>query len=306
MNKNSITRRALRLYHSYNPKYFPIQLLRIFFDNVSPYFTLWMSAEIITALYEGDGQQRIFTLVIIILLGNLSIRIIGSMLAYAAKNQLMFLQDNESIAFHKKTMSLDYDKLENVEIAGILADLPACESNEKELLEICRENSIPDLGISSSPEEYADPWAYIEKVNAFARKAVIAGITFSYHNHGHEFVKVAGNKTAMELFLEGFDKQSVSFMPDTYWVHDGGYDVRYFLEQTGPRIKILHLKDLKRIEQGHIFTEVGNGNLYMEGILKTAQSFGIKYYIVEQDECDGDPFASLTMSYQNLRKILEG
>ena len=116
MNKNSITRRALRLYHSYNPKYFPIQLLRIFFDNVSPYFTLWMSAEIITALYEGDGQQRIFTLVIIILLGNLSIRIIGSMLAYAAKNQLMFLQDNESIAFHKKTMSLDYDKLENVEI----------------------------------------------------------------------------------------------------------------------------------------------------------------------------------------------
>ena len=197
-------------------------------------------------------------------------------------------------------------KLENVEIAGILADLPACESNEKELLEICQENNIPDLGISSSPEEYADPWAYIEKVNAFARKAVIAGITFSYHNHGHEFVKVAGNKTAMELFLEGFDKQSVSFMPDTYWVHDGGYDVRYFLEQTGPRIKILHLKDLKRTEQGHFFTEVGNGNLYMEGILKTAQSFGIKYYIVEQDECDGDPFASLTMSYQNLRKILEG
>lgn len=195
-------------------------------------------------------------------------------------------------------------KLENVEIAGILADLPACESNEKELLEICRENKIPDLGISSSPEEYADPWAYIERVNAFARKAANAGITFSYHNHGHEFVKITEDKTAMELFLEGFDKECVSFMPDTYWVHDGGYDVRYFLEQTGPRIKILHLKDLKRTEQGHFFTEVGNGNLYMEGILKTAQSFGIKYYIVEQDECDGDPFASLTMSYQNLRKIL--
>ncbi len=197
-------------------------------------------------------------------------------------------------------------KLENVGIVGILTDLPACQRDEKELLKICRENNIPDLGISSSPEEYADPWAYIERVNAFARKAVNAGITFSYHNHGHEFVKITEDKTAMELFLEGFDKECVSFMPDTYWVHDGGYDVRYFLEQTGPRIKILHLKDLKRMEQGHFFAEVGNGNLYMKGILKTAQSCGVRNFIVEQDECDGDPFESLRLSYQNLQKILEG
>ena len=197
-------------------------------------------------------------------------------------------------------------KMEEVGIVGILADLPACESNEKELLEICRENNIPDLGISSSPEEYADPWAYIERVNAFARKAAKAGITFSYHNHGHEFVKITEDKTAMELFLEGFDKECVSFMPDTYWVHDGGYDVRYFLEQTGPRIKILHLKDLKRTEESHFFAEVGNGNLYMEGILKTAQNCGVKNFVVEQDECDGDPFESLTISFRNLMKILEG
>ena len=197
-------------------------------------------------------------------------------------------------------------KQENVKIAGILTDLPVCQRHEKELLELCREYSIPDMGISSSPEEYADPWVYIEQVNAFARKAVKAGMTFSYHNHGHEFVKVKENKTAMELFLEGFDEACVSFMPDTYWVHDGGYDVRYFLERTGPRIKILHLKDLKRTEQGHFFAEVGNGNLYMEGILKTAQSHGVKNFIVEQDECGGDPFESLAVSYRNLIKMLEG
>ena len=102
----------------------------------------------------------------------------------------------------------------------------------------------------------------------------------------------------MALFLKGFDAETVDFMPDTYWIHDGGYDVRYFLNQTKNRVNILHLKDMMRTEQGHTFTEVGNGNLYFKGIIKTAVDCGIKHFVVEQDRCEGNPIESLSQSYK--------
>ena len=116
MNNKNITARALKLYHGYNPKYFPIRFLQIFFDSVAPYFTLWMSSEIVSALYEGRTQREVTALIVVILAGNLLIRIAGSCLDHSAKTQRRILLDRETIAFHQKTMSLDYDKLENAQI----------------------------------------------------------------------------------------------------------------------------------------------------------------------------------------------
>jgi len=192
-----------------------------------------------------------------------------------------------------------------IKVVGILADLNICENNEKALFEICKKYSIPDLGISSSPEEYAQPDPYIKRVNAFASKAQKAGLTFSYHNHGHEFIQLADGETAMNHFLKKFDTQTVFFMPDTYWIHDGGYDVRYFLEQTKNRVQVLHLKDMKRTAQGQIFAEIGSGNLYFPGILKEALEYGIQTLVVEQDVCEIDPFESLIRSYQYITTLLE-
>lgn len=116
MRKNNTTMRALKLYHSFNKKYFPMSFLQIVFGSISPYFNLWMSAEIVTALYEGRGRQAIFTLVAITLFGNLFVHIAGSLLGNATSLQLERLNNNESLAFNKKTLSLDYDKLEDPEI----------------------------------------------------------------------------------------------------------------------------------------------------------------------------------------------
>lgn len=63
MRKDSITMRAFRRYYSYNPKYFPLKFLQIVFENFSPYFTLWMSSEIVTALYENGSKESIYTLI---------------------------------------------------------------------------------------------------------------------------------------------------------------------------------------------------------------------------------------------------
>lgn len=116
MRKDSITKRAYKLYCSYNPKYFPVKFFHILFDNLAPYFTLWMSSEIVTALYNKPDKQSIYMLIVITLLGNLLVRIISAVLKRAVDTQLQILDINESIAFNAKTLSLDYDKLENPEI----------------------------------------------------------------------------------------------------------------------------------------------------------------------------------------------
>ena len=116
MRNNNTTMRALKLYHSFNKKYFPTSFLYIVFSSISPYFNLWMSAEIVTALYEGRDKKAIFTLVAITLLGNLFVHIISTLLSNAVSTQFEKLNNNESLAFNKKTLSLDYDKLEDPEV----------------------------------------------------------------------------------------------------------------------------------------------------------------------------------------------
>lgn len=192
-----------------------------------------------------------------------------------------------------------------IEIDGACIDMNVCEASEEQLFALCREYQIANISISSHYGDYDDTDAYIARVNAFGAKAKRAGIAFSYHNHSHEFIKLDGKECGMSRFLKGFDKENVGFMPDTYWLQDGGYDVRYFLEQTAGRVNILHVKDMKRLEQGHIYTEVGNGNLYIKGILKTAQECGIHHFVVEQDICEGDPLDSLKQSYEYIHGLLE-
>ena len=115
MRKTSVTFRALKLYHGYNKRYFPLQFFRTLFQQMSPYFNLWMSAEIVTALYDGKTGRELFVLVAVTLIGNLFLHIAGAMLGRAVSTESNRLTDNESTAFNRKTLSLDYDKLENPE-----------------------------------------------------------------------------------------------------------------------------------------------------------------------------------------------
>ena len=190
-------------------------------------------------------------------------------------------------------------------ILGVLTNLSECEMNAKKWFDLCKEYNIKDIGVSTTFSECQNVKAYIKRINLFAKEANDNGLTFSYHNHGHEFIKLDSGEIPMFSFLEGFETETVNFMPDTYWLHDGGCDVRYFLEKTKNRVRILHLKDMKRIKQGHTFTEVGNGNIYFEGIIKTAHNCGITNFIVEQDICEGDAIESLKQSYQHIKMLLE-
>lgn len=210
--------------------------------------------------------------------------------------------------FGPVSMSEDFAKIAKetgLESLGVLTSIGDCEANAEEWFALCGKYHIKDIGISALVAEYQDVDAYIKRVNAFAEKAAKAGFTFSYHNHSHEFIKRDSGDVPMVRFLKEFDHETVKFMPDTYWIQHGGYDVRYFLEQTRDRVSILHLKDMIRTETGHTFAEIGQGNMYFEGIIETARACGIESFVVEQDVCQQNPIDSVKQSYENLKALLE-
>jgi sugar phosphate isomerase/epimerase len=116
------------------------------------------------------------------------------------------------------------------------------------------------------------------------------GLTFCYHNHGYEFIK-HGPGTLFDVLAAETNPQDVSFELDILWAHFPGANPAKLLEQYGARIKLLHLKDLKKGVAGDFSgktdTEndvaLGTGQLDLPAILKAARQAGVRHYYIEDE-----------------------
>lgn len=174
-----------------------------------------------------------------------------------------------------------------------------------------------NIGIGAMPYEarkdYDGLMRFIEGYNNAAEIYAKHGFKLTYHNHSFEFVRIKDDKTAMDLLVESFDKKNISFVLDTCWVANAGADVRHWLEKLSGRVDILHLKDVKPVYYDESFwtqsrlCEVGEGSIWWDGVLETAERTGVKHYVVEQDNywIDNDPFKSLAVSKKYLEKYMK-
>lgn len=173
-----------------------------------------------------------------------------------------------------------------------------------------------NIGIGGMPAyartDYDSLMKFIEEYNTAAQTYAKEGFKLTYHNHSFEFTRIKDNNTIMDYLYSEFDKDNISFVLDTCWVAHGGADVRYWMEKLSGRIDILHLKDLQAYydNDNKVATrlkEIGNGNLYWDGIIETAEKIGVKHYIVEQDNnwIDGCPFKALEFSKNTLSKYIK-
>ena len=193
-------------------------------------------------------------------------------------------------------------KKHGLAVVGILSSAKTINESFDEIIKLARDAGCYDIGISGNARCEAEARELVAAANDLAKRVRAEGFSFSYHNHSHEFIRTECGKTVMEILMEGFS--DVDLMPDTYWLQHGGVDVRDFIEKNCKNTKILHLKDMKRTQEGVTFAEIGVGNLNMAGIIKTAKAMGISDFIVEQDVCDGDPLNSAKISIENLKEIL--
>lgn len=116
MRKDNPNMRALKLLHSFCPSYFPLMVLNSFFGRVSPYFNLYLSAEIVNEIVGSRNKDTLITLVLITVIGNFAIAIIGAILGRAFGHKETILSQREAAYYNQKTLSLDYDNLENTEV----------------------------------------------------------------------------------------------------------------------------------------------------------------------------------------------
>jgi sugar phosphate isomerase/epimerase len=137
--------------------------------------------------------------------------------------------------------------------------------------------------------------------NAIAKKFAGSDLSLGYHNHSHELGQF-DVKTAMQILLDDLDP-SVWFEIDTYWIAHGGGDPTAWINKVSGRIPCVHLKDMGIKDGKQIMMEVGEGNLNWPAILSACRQAGVKWYIVEQDTCQRDPFDSLETSLKNLKAM---
>lgn len=202
-----------------------------------------------------------------------------------------------------------------MKIVGTHYDYAKIINQPEYTMEIHRRLGTVNVGIGGMPAEarkdYRSLMEFISKFNSAAEIYAKNGFKLTYHNHSFEFVRICDNKTVMDFLYEGLDKNNVSFVLDTCWVAHGGADVRYWIEKLKNRIDILHLKDIKAYfaADGSVtqkYTEIGNGNIYWDGVMAAAEDCGVTHYVVEQDSdwIEGDPFISLKVSRDYLDKYL--
>jgi len=191
----------------------------------------------------------------------------------------------------------------DIHVIGIMSNINNCEEKSEKLFEICRICNATDIGIGTGAVTYDEVMEFVEHANSFAETAAKEGITVSYHNHSHEFMKTEAGKTVMQLYSENL--KCINFMLDTYWIQHGGADIRKTIEDFKGRVKILHLKDMIRVHEGQTFAPVGSGNLYFEGIIETAKKCGIENFYIEQDICLENPLVCIEKSYNYVKELIK-
>ena len=136
-----------------------------------------------------------------------------------------------------------------------------------------------------------------ESMNAAGEILREAGISLCYHNHNHEFESLGG-QTIFDTIFANADADCLKLELDTCWSTVGGADTLGLLKKYAGRTPLVHIKDCKPVESGKpvVFTEVGRGMMDWDSVLPAAKAAGALWYIVEQDESEGDSMESAAIS----------
>lgn len=142
---------------------------------------------------------------------------------------------------------------------------------------------------------------FLSEATPVIRDLQAAGISFSYHNHHHEFQHF-DDQPWLQKLLEHAQSINLNLELDTHWIVAGGADPVRWINKAGDSMPLLHLKDFcLDSDNRRRFAAIGQGNLNWEDILAEAAKHSIEYYLIEQDSCYGeDPFACLAASYNYL------
>lgn len=145
----------------------------------------------------------------------------------------------------------------------------------------------------------ADFAGLTESLKTIATACEQQGLTLAYHNHDFEFAKFDG-EFVLDSLLKNTAAYGVQAELDVYWVAKAGQSPSEYIARYTNRCDLLHVKDASKTDGS--FERVGSGTLDFESIFSTAVQAGVKWYIVEQDVCPGNPLDAIATSLAFVEK----
>ena len=146
---------------------------------------------------------------------------------------------------------------------------------------------------------------FLPLLKEVGKKIHDAGMTFLYHNHDFEFVKLPDGAYGYDAMFEAIPRESLECELDTCWCDVATGKPAQFIEKYAGRMPVVHLKDyikkgnpkgmykLIGIEEEEVaqaddsyfgFRAIGFGQMIWEPILQASLDAGAQWVIVEQDE----------------------
>lgn len=175
-----------------------------------------------------------------------------------------------------------------LDVVPLIAYLKAVDSRD-----IC--NSGLRVWNNRGADDYRDAVSVLNEAGHTLRRE---GIHLHYHHHDFEFQAVEGEKTGMDILLEGLDPEAVDLCVDIAWVKKGGADPAAYLTQHRDRIGYLHFKDF----DADGWTELGRGQVDIGAVMQVLPDLpGVRWVMVEQDTTRNDPRESIAISRRYLR-----
>lgn len=196
-----------------------------------------------------------------------------------------------------------------LQTAGTHVSLQEWEADADKILDYQQELGVHYVAVSwLEPERRQDLAAYRQSaasLRTIAEKCEARKLQLLYHHHDFEFIRF-GDQTALELISEIVGPERMGIEVDVHWVRRAGEDPVAFLRQMGPRCPLVHFKDVPEQalhtldhDDPATFTPLGTGLLDFTALAEAAAS--ARYYIVEQDYCQGDPWDSARIGLAYLQ-----
>ncbi|MBT2292097.1 sugar phosphate isomerase/epimerase [Paenibacillus albidus] len=146
-------------------------------------------------------------------------------------------------------------------------------------------------------EEKRDWKEVAANLRIIGEKCKAAGAVLYYHNHDFELTEQVEGRPAFDYLFGQVPAELLQVEMDTCWVYYGGYDPVDYINRYSGRLPIIHLKDLKKREDGSPETVVlGEGEVLLEAILEAAVQAGTEWAVVEQDYCSRPALESIADS----------
>lgn len=171
-----------------------------------------------------------------------------------------------------------------------------------------------------NPEGFAGFLPLLKEIGA---KINAAGMTFLYHNHDFEFVKLPSGEYGYDKMFQDVPEESLKCELDTCWCDVATGKPNDFIKKYAGRLPVVHLKDyikkgqpksmykLIGVEEEESaeaedayfgFRAVGFGQMIWEPILENSIEAGAQWVIVEQDEhYELDPLECARRSREYLK-----